>query len=138
MQQHFAGVPIIKVEYIFAGARGSRGISKKTIVEFQSQATRDQVFSEVKAKHLQFNCAGHAISIAKAKTLKQLDRNAILFQALDKIKAHTAAQGKTCAIEWVIQDSWNREVQVDKQTAFLQQGGDMMGSFVGPFVSLTL
>ena len=96
------------------------------------------LLSEVKAKHLQFNCAGHAISIAKAKTQKQLDRNAILFQALEKIKAHTSAQGKTCAIEWVIQDSWNREVQVDKQTAFVQQGGDMMGSFVGPFVSLSL
>ena len=86
----------------------------------------------------EFNCAGHAISIAKAKTQKQLDRNAILFQALEKIKGHTSAQGKTCAIEWVIQDSWNREVQVDKQTAFVQQGGDMMGSFVGPFVSLSL
>ena len=37
MQQHFAGVPVVKVESVFAGARGSRGISKKTVVEFQSQ-----------------------------------------------------------------------------------------------------
>ena len=138
MQQHFAGVPIIKVESVFAGARGSRGISKKTVVEFQSQAGRDHVLSEVKAKHLQFNCAGHPISIAKAKTQKQLDRNAVLFQALDKIKAHASAQGKACSIAWVIQDSWNREVQVDGESAFVQQAGDMMGCFVGPFVSLTL
>ena len=61
-----------------------------------------------------------------------------LFQALDKIKAHVSAQGKACSIEWVIQDSWNREVQVDKETAFVQAGGEMMGCFVGPFVSLTL
>jgi len=138
MQQHFAGLPVVKVESVFAGARGSRGISKKTVVEFQSQVARDQILSEMKAKHLQFSCAGHPISIAKAKTQKQLDRNAILFQALDKIKAHVSAQGKACSIEWVIQDSWNREVQVDKDTAFVQQGGEMMGCFVGPFVSLTL
>jgi len=138
MQQHFAGVPVIKVESVFTGARGSRGISKKTVVEFQSQNARDQVLSEMKAKHLQFSCAGHPISIAKAKTQKQLDRNAVLFQALDKIKAHVSAQGKACSIEWIIQDSWNREVQVDKETAFVQKGGEMMGCFVGPFGSLAL
>ena len=99
-----------------------------------------QILSEMKAKHLQFSCAGHPISIAKAKTQKQLDRNAVLFQALDKIKSHAAAKDKVCTIKWKIEGNWNREIHVgdQNQPAFVQSGGDMIGSFVGAFVSLTL
>ena len=108
VQQHFAGTPIIKTESIFAGARGSRSISKKTVVEFQSQVSRDRVLSDMQAKQLQFNCAGQLISVKKAKSQKQLDRNAVLFQALDKIKSHAAAKDKVCTIKWKIEGNWNR------------------------------
>jgi len=69
VQQHFAGIPIIKTESIFAGARGSRSISKKTVVEFQSQVSRDRVLSDMQTKQLQFNCAGQPISV-KRQNLK--------------------------------------------------------------------
>ena len=72
------------------------------------------------------------------KSQKKLNRNAILSQALDKIKSHAAAKDKTCTIKWMLVGNWNREVHVDDEPAFVQSGGEMIGSFVGAFVSLTV
>ena len=77
------------------------------------------------------------VIVDKAKTQKKFQRNSSMFQALDKVKAHSEAIGKECKIEWKIDGSWDRTITVAGQIAFVQHAGEATGLFKGSFANLT-
>ena len=137
MTEHFADTVICKIESLSTGTAGNRTLTKKTIMELQSQQARNHILTQVKSRNLIFNCNSQNITADKAKTQKQLQRNSSMFQALDKVKAHSEAIGKECKIEWKIDGSWDRNITVAGQIAFVQHAGEATGLFKGSFANLT-
>ena len=140
MQQNLTSIAqqVREIKALFAGPAGNRRLSDKTLVEFHTPAARNEALSLISSKKLVFNCQSKVITFAKAKTQKQLDRNAVMRMALDKVKAHSAAKGKHCDIEWKAPGTWDRYVKCDNDIVFIQKGGEPVGSFVGAFSSLSL
>ena len=115
----------------------SRG-NRYAILEVPSQQIRNKLLSDVSGQDIHFTCLTQAITISRAKTQQQRDRNTIVSKAFDKIKSHDAAKNKSVTIEFKIPDSWDRSVSVDKQVVFLQRPGETLGTFSGAFAALSM
>ena len=61
---------------------------------------------------------GGEIQVARAKTSVQRERNAALKQACAKLKADSRNTGKEISIEWLIDGTKNRTVNINKRVVF--------------------
>ena len=80
------------------------------------------------------------MKIDRAKPAAQLARNSALRRAVDVLKKDVRCTSQEVKIEWLLDDrsNKNREVRVGDKIAFVQSSSDMIGTFLPPFVGLTV
>ena len=80
------------------------------------------------------------LKIDRAKTASQLARNSVIRRISDALKKHARCCLKLVSIEWLLDDRSNKncEIRVRDVTAFVQSSSDATGSFLPPFVGLTV
>ena len=81
----FPSVPLVKIESVFSGKPGAQHITKNTILEVPSQQIRNKLLSDVAGQDIHFTCLTQAITISRAKTQQQRDRNTVVLKAVNKI-----------------------------------------------------
>ena len=68
----------------------------------------------------------------------QRKRNDSLHRVCDLLKKDSRSQGKSVSIQWQIEESKDRGVQLDGVSIFLQKSTDLSGVFLSPFQDLTV
>jgi hypothetical protein len=68
----------------------------------------------------------------------QRKRNDSLHRVCEIVNKDPRSQGKTVSIQWQIEESKIRGVQLDGISIFLQTTTDLSGSFLPPFQDLTV
>ena len=132
-----AHIKASRVEHVYIGTGAERKISNMTIVEFATNALREQVLKKTSETHIE-DAQGHVITVARAKTAAQLHRNGAMRRALKMIKSHAAARGREPQINWKVENSKDRTIEVDNTIVFSQSPNDIGGIFRGPFSNLVL
>ena len=83
--------------------------------------------------------SSNQLRVDYAKTKKQLNRNAFMHKAFEMIKTDGASNGKTVEKEWKVgTEKGTRHITVNREVAFLQSKGDLVGRFVGNFAHLVM
>jgi len=109
------------------------------IVTFPSCAIRENVLKEVENKP-PGDISRAELKIDRAKPAAQLARNSALRRAVDVLKKDARCTSQEVKIEWLLDDrsNKNREVRVGDKIAFVQTSSDVIGTFLPPFVGLTV
>ena len=76
------------------------------------------------------------MTVTRAKTALQLERNNCLRRAADLLKKHDKAKNENVEIEWLLVGSKTREIKVGSVVAFRQEVGESCGKFLPPFANL--
>ena len=130
----------VHIEHISKGPAHDRTLTGVSVIEFVSRTRRNAVLAGVKTKQLQLKeVDGNQLRVDYAKTKKQLNRNALMHKAFEMIKTDGASNGKTVEKEWKVgTEKGTRHITVNKEVAFLQSKGDLVGLFVGSFAHLAM
>ena len=81
--------------------------------------------------------SGSKLSCKRAKTAFQLKRNSSLFKASDALKKDNRCKNKSIQINWKMDGSKDRSVQVDGNIVFRQSPNDIAGKFAAPFEQMS-
>jgi hypothetical protein len=130
---------IINIEHLFSKKddQGNRKILPISIVELPNRNVREAALKKIiDSKTTDEN--GGEIQVARAKTSVQRERNAALKQACAKLKTDSRNIGKEISIEWLIDGTKNRTVNINKQVVFLQTLQNTIGTFQSPFQNLSV
>ena len=130
---------IINIEHLFSKKddQGNRKILPISIVELPNRNVREAALKKIIDSKLTDENGGE-IQVARAKTSVQRERNVALKQACAKLKADSRNTGKEVSIEWLIDGTKNRTVNINKQVVFLQTLQDTIGTFQSPFQNLSV
>ena len=109
------------------------------IVTFPSRSIREIVLKEVENKP-PVDISRAELKIDRAKPANQLARNSALRRVADVLKKDARCTSQEVKIEWLLDDrsNKNREVRVGDKVAFVQTSSDVIGTFLPPFVGLTV
>ena len=77
--------------------------------------------------------AGGEVTVDRAKTVLQLKCNGPLRQALKILKEDVRNKGKSVEINWQMERSKDRSMEIGKVPIFLQKPTDTSGKFAAPF-----
>jgi len=104
-----------------------------------SRAVREAALKQLKEDNsILTKSEFQGIKCDRAKTSMQRKRNDSLHRVCEIVKKDPRSQGKTVSIQWQIEESKNRGVQLDGISIFLQTTTDLSGSFLPPFQDLTV
>jgi hypothetical protein len=127
------------VEHIWTGPKGDRRISPNSLVELSSRAVREEALKELKEDNsIASKSEFQGIKFDPAKTSMQRKRNDSLHRVCDLLKKDPRSQGKSVSIQWQIEESKDRGVQLDGVSIFLQKSTDLSGVFLSPFQDLVV
>ena len=76
------------------------------------------------------------ISVKRAKTEFQKNRNNALYRVEEHIKEQPGSKGKVVKIIWQVEGKKDRGVECDGQMVFFQSAADLTGKFGPPFDNL--
>ena len=109
------------------------------IVTFPSRSIREIVLKEVEHKP-PVDISRAELKIDRAKPAAQLARNSALRRAVDVLKKDVRCSSQEVKIEWFLDDRSNktREIRVGNKIVFVQTSSDVIGTFLPPFVGLTV
>ena len=139
LKDYFASPAVVSIEHIWQGAPGARAVGKKSIVEFSSKHVREAMLKKFEAITTELkDASGSILKVSRAKSALQLKRNASLRKVADVLKKDDKAKNENVSVEWLVEGSKFREIEVDFVVAFREKPGEMCGSFVAPFSHLVL
>ena len=128
---------IQNIDHIWTGPKGDRHISSNSVVELSSRVVREVTLKTLKEDNsILAKSEFQGITCDRAKTSMQRKCNDSLHRVCDLLKKDPRSQGKTVSIQWQIENSKNRGVQLDGVSIFLQTTTDLSGSFLAPFQDL--
>ena len=134
------GVVASRLDHIYKGPKGDRSLSDMCVMEFVSNAEREQVLKKFDKRDKSQDQVVGKLEVDRAKSQLQLKRNAALRDVEKTLKNDPRTKGKSIAIVWKKTDpkDKNREVTVDGKSVFKQTNEDMTGNFLHAFSDLKI
>ena len=106
-------------------------------MELSARHSREAVLKKAEGNHFEIkDCTGSKLSISRAKSALQLERNNCLRRVSDLLKKQDKAKSDAVEIAWQVEGSKTRQVKLGSVVAFVQEVDDSAGKFVGDFCSL--
>ena len=143
MNDNFPNISYRNPEIIYGGKAGSRTATPHTLIELDGKLQRDNLVKDTQQKKLTFEVSGKSITIKRAKTQRQIDRNTFIFRAFDKLKEVGNNKQRNVKIVWLIEvdgkiASYDRLIEVDGKTVFTQKPSDLIGTFSPEYQQICL
>lgn len=127
------------VEHIAEGPYGDRVLTPVSVVELACRTDRERALKNLQELGSGLkDTAGGSVSVTRAMTSIQLKRNASLLAVVSKLKKDSRCKDKVVEVQWQIDGSKNRDVQVDGNLVFAQLPDDVSGNFLAPFEDVSL
>ena len=125
------------IEHIWIGPPGKRAISGGSVIELSSRLVREACLKKLSDDNsIIASSKLGTISVKRAKTEFQKNRNNVLYRAEEHIKAHPGSKGEIVKIIWQIEGTKKPCVECDGQLVFFQSAADLTGKFEPPFDNL--
>jgi len=135
VKDNFSNDPFPSFGNYYTGPRNDRKLSAASYIEFITEQTRDSFLKQVESTSASMTAGRKPLTLKKARTDFQKERNFKIRKAAELIEASPQSQGKSVKIEWLQKE---RQVKVDDAVAFVQPLGDPCGTFQAPFLDIVL
>ena len=109
-----------------------------SILELPSHNDRESVLQKIRDPSLVLKEGNQTIEFKFAKSKKQLRRDASIHRAAEMIKKESKSSSTDVKIEWKTSVKGRRCIKIGSQEVFVQEPGDMTGSFFHGFAHLQL
>ena len=100
-----------------------------SILELPSHNDRESVLQKIRDSSFTMKDGSQAIEFKFAKSKKQLRRDASIHRAAEMIKKESKSSITDEKIEWKTSVKGRRCIKIGTQEVFIQEPGDMTGSF---------